>query len=357
MSELAFQPPLLSRTLSNIELQIRAERLLQRPRTLQEIPLILVPPPLLSLTQGSWLPPPELQYAIGAWLQEARLDDERLRIERWLIPHTPIYISNTPQGQQFFQLAKAIADIPFKTCIVPKNQNQGYWLKTLHYYWQAKGVVLAHRLLSVIADPLGEEGVLKDRLSDKNLECLRLSSAIDVACFHLLKQGEPYIQRWAKQNQIAYPFKAPGDLWLELLREDFRLIWQLGPGNQEEKILSKAKQRDHLAVRVRLLKESLWLKKVGKRQDYDLTEQEYLEYLQEAGWSGYWILALRSHQDKRQIEPYWNAYIQAFSEGKELAVDTFDWRKGQPFHRSASNRHRSVEATLDCLGYIHWTWA
>ncbi|MBD2023815.1 hypothetical protein [Leptolyngbya sp. FACHB-711] len=341
--------------LSQAELQTWAEQVFERPRTLQELPLILVPPNLLSLPTGHWKTSPAIQSAIQNWLEEAGLDDERLRLERQLIPHAPIYLPDTSEGQKFFRLAKAIADIPLNALILPKNQDQGYWLKTLHYYWQARGVVIAQQLLGVIPDPLGESGVLRERLSDQNLECLRLSSAIDIACLQLLTHGELYIQRWAKKNQVAYPFETPGDLFLELLREDFLVIWQLGPGNQEES-LSKAKQRDNLAVRVRLLRQSPWLNKQGNRQDYNPTEQEYLQYLQQAGWSGHWLLALRPHMYEQRIEADWEAYTRALSKGKELTVSLLDWLRGEPFARPMSNSHRGVEGTLDLLGYIRWIW-
>ena len=340
-------------TISESELQTWAEQRLQRPRALQEIPLIFVPPSHLDSIKRQRQKTPAIQSAIQTWLQEARLDDERLRIERRLIPHAPIYIPDTPEGQQFFKLAKAIADIPLNASILPKNQNQGFWFKTLHYYWQAKGVVLAQQLLGVIADPLGEDEVLKDRLSDKNLKSLQLSSATDIACFHLLTNGEKHIKRWAKENQIDYSFETPCDLFLALLKEDFLVTWQLGPGNSEKETLSKAKQRDNLAVRVRLLRQSPWLKETGEREAYDKTKQGYFEYLREAGWSGYWLLALLPYRYYQQLELQWESYIQAFSEGKELAVDTLDWLRGQPFHRSVSNFHRSVEGTLDLMGYIY----
>lgn len=357
MPEPTFQPSVPPLTLSDSELQTRAERLLERPKTLQELPLILVPPSLLSSPPERWIYASVVQAELQTWLEQARLEDERLRIERRLIPHTPIYLPDTPEGQQFFQLAKEIADIPLNTPIVPKNQNQGLWFKTLHYYWQAKGVVLAQRLLGVIVDPLGKDGVLTERLSDQNLEYLRCSSETEIACFQLLSHGENYIQQWAKEHSIAYPFETPRDLLLQLLREDFRVTWQLGPGNLEKKALPKAKQRDDLATRVRLLKQSPWLEKTRQRQDYSIVEQEYLQYLYQAEWSGYWILALRPHRYTPQIEPLWDAYVQSLVESEEQSVDTLDWLKGEPCYRPTSHVHRRVEGSLDLLGYIHWLQA
>lgn len=340
---------------SESELQTWAEQMLQRPRSLQELPLIFVSDSLLKLTEQRRRDAPTVQSAIQTWLQEARLDDQRLRIERRLIPHTPIYLPETPDGQQFFKFAQAIATIPLNAAVLPKNQNQGYWFKTLHYHWQARSVAIAQRLLGVISDPLGEDGALKDRLSDKNLEHLRLSSSVDVACFKLLTQGEGYIKAWAKENQIAYPFETPLDLFLQLLKEEFLITWQLGPGNSERQAVSKAQRRDNLAIRVRLLKQFPW-PETSSRPDYDLTEQKYLHYLEQAGWSGYWLLALRSHLYDSRIDSLWEAYVRSLSKTKEIAVEPLDWLNGEAFDRPVSNPHRSVEASLDLLGYIHWHW-
>jgi hypothetical protein len=217
---------------------------------LQELPLILVP---------TWPLPSLIEADIETWLKQAHLEDQRLRIERRVIPHTPILIPDTAKGQQLFNLAKAIADIPLEAAVFPTNQNQGYWFKTLHYYWQAQGVVIAQRLLGVISDPLAQDGVLTERLADQNLAFLRLSRDIDRACFRLLVRGSRWIKAWASKKNIPYPFKSPQELFLELLKERFLLMWQLGPLSSEKKPLSKAQQREHFAVRLRLLKQSPWL--------------------------------------------------------------------------------------------------
>lgn len=357
MSEFAFQPSVLPSTLSDSELQTLAERFLKRPRTLQELPLILVTPAFLNSLPDQWIYSPAGKAALQTWLEQARLEDERLRIERRLIPHTPIYLPHTPEGQQFFQLAKAISDIPLNTPIVPKNQNQGLWFKTLHYYWQAKGVVLAHRLLGVIADPLGKDGMLTDRLSNRNLEYLRSSSETEIACFRLLRQGERYIQQWAEDHEVDYPFETPVDLLLQLLREEFRVGWQLGPDNAEKEALSKTQQRNHFSAWVRLLKQLPWLEGTGQRPSYSIVKQEYLQYLDQADWSGYWLLALLPHQCKQQIEPLWKAYIQSLVKSKEHYVDTLDWLKGEPWYRPTSNVHLPVKGSLNLLGYIEWILA
>jgi len=237
---------------------------------------------------------------------------------------------------------------------VPKNQNQGYWLKTPHYHWQARGVVLAQQLLGVLSDPLATGGVLEAPLSDKNLKYLRLTRTIDIARFNLLTQGEPWLKQWSHKHQVAYPFDTPIALFLELLRAEFLILWELGPLNQEQKPQSKAEQRDNIAARVCLLKQSPWLKGTGLRQDYPSMELAYLQYLQEAGWSGYWLLALRPHGEDSQLETAWKSYVQALSKGKELSVDSLDWLNGEPWNRPVSNVLKRIEGILDGLGYIHW---
>lgn len=355
MHTYSFQPPPVNPNLSEAALQAWAEQCLPRPRALQELPLILVPSALLEAGADTWQSLPVIQAATKQWLQTARLDDERLRIERLLLPYTPIYFPDTPAGQQCFKLAQAISDIPLTAPIVPKNQNQGYWFKTLHYHWQARGVVLAQALLGVLSDPLVAGGVLKEQLSDKNLEYLRLGRAIDVACVNLLTRGEPWLKRWSQKEKVAYPFASPIDLFLALLRAEFRVTWEQGPLNQQQQPLAKAQQRDEVAVLVRLLKQSPWLKGTGLRQDYDSTDRAYHQYLQKAGWRGDWIRALRPHGEG-ELETAWTAYVQALSQGKELGVDSLDWLNGEPWNRPVSNVLKRVEATLDGLGYIHWSY-
>ena len=355
MLEQSFQPLSNRPNLTETELQARVERILQRPRAYQELPLILVPPYFRCLSDTT-LPLPRLvQTATQNWIEAARLEDERLRIERRLIPHTPILIPDTAKGRRFFKLAKAIADIPLNAAVIPKNQHQGYWFKTLHYFWQARGIVMAQQLLGVIPEPLGKNGVLNDRLAEKNLKSLHLSKAIDIACLQLLVHGGHRIRHWARKNNIPYPFKSPQELLLEILKKKFQLMWQIGPENPEKKPLSKAQQRDNAAALICLLDQAPWLKEEEEnRKDYSEADQEYLDYLQETEWAGHWLLALRPCSHERRIAKYWDSYIEALGKDKDLAVDILDWQNGRPFHRPVRNVSKTVEVTVDLLGYIVW---
>lgn len=96
----------------DIELQSLAERFIQPNKALQELPLILIPEYLLSLSFDMKRQHPLIRQSTQEWLEYAKKDDERLRIERQWIPHTPVYIPNTCKGKQFFKIAKVICDIP-----------------------------------------------------------------------------------------------------------------------------------------------------------------------------------------------------------------------------------------------------
>ncbi len=108
--------------------------------------------------------------------------------------------------------------------MVPENHNQACWTKTNQYYWQARGLVFAHRLFGVIPDPLRKGGVLERYLPETSLENLRLSSNLDLARYRLLLKGEPYIKTWAAAEGISYPFKSPLELFLQTLKDEFQIL-------------------------------------------------------------------------------------------------------------------------------------
>lgn len=275
-----FQAQSQKEYLCDIELQAIAKHCLQPTPALQELPLILVPEPMFSLPVERRQQNPAVRQAIQVWLDEAHLDDERLRIERRLIAHTPIYIPDTLKGRQFFNIAKAMGEIPLNAPVLPKNQNQGYWLKTLHYHWQAKGVALAYQLLGLMSDPIGKFGALGDRLPATGLHNLRCSRAIDFACWQILWQEWHIIQRWAAEHDIPYPFKHPFELFIELQKQDFLTLWKIGPESSDPEWLPKRAQRSDLAARVALLREGIW-EELPLLALPSKKKQEYLECLQE----------------------------------------------------------------------------
>jgi len=353
------------KNLYDTELQSLAERFIQPNQALQELPLILIPEYLLSLSFDMKQQHPLIKQSTQEWLDYAKQDDKRLRIERRWIPHTPVYIPNTCKGKQFFKIAKAIGDIPLNTPVIPKNQYQGYWLKTLHYYWQAAGVAFAYQLLGIIQDPLEEGGILNNRLPQSIIQTLKLTRNIDIALFRILVRGQRIIKTWARQNKISYPFNQPLELFLEILKQDFLVRWQLDPCNQDWQWITKQTQRDNILTRIYLLKEAIWKKSSPDNAGYCKRKEEYLDYLKQANtWNNNWVLAMQAQIDKNakynnHLEPYLEAYLTAVQEGKELFVDEFDWRSGKPYKKQVNSQQVTnspllVQGDVDPLGYIRW---
>ncbi|HEY9833840.1 MAG TPA: hypothetical protein V6D26_25035 [Stenomitos sp.] len=337
-----------------------AERIFQRQPALLELPLILVPEHLLHIPEEFRQQKAVVISALNRWMTRAKEEDFRLNVERPWIPTAEIYIPDTIRGKRFFKIAKAIGKIPTLD-VVPKNQNQAYWLLTLRYFWQARGVLFAHKLLGIIPNPIEEQGILLRYLPETSLKNLELITDIDLACFFLLVRGGRYIREWAATKKIRYPFKSPMDLFLKIQRQSFLMSWKVGPDNSEPAWLSNAQQRDNISARIRLLKKKRWLEPAAMRQPYLEMEQAYLDFLQKSDWYGYWLLALRDHFDEEQFEEkllsgHWQDYINALKAGKELFVSEFDWRGGQPYKTRTTSQVQRVEGFIDLLGYIHWRW-
>ncbi|BAY61184.1 hypothetical protein NIES22_12450 [Calothrix brevissima NIES-22] len=349
-------------TSSDVEFPSLTRRYIQAPEALQELPLILIPEHLLSCSVEIKQHHQFIQKAIQKWLKVAQRDDKRLRIERRLIPHIDVYLPDTQKGKQFFKIAKAIGDIPLTASVVPKNQNQGYWLKTLHYFWQARGVVIAQQLLGLIQDPLAEGGVLVNDLPESTINNLKLTREIDIACYQILLKGEENLKQWAIENNINYQFSNPLELFIEILKQDFLDAWHLGPSNQDSQWITKKTQRSNIVTRAYLLKEAIWQESSLDNAYYSKKKGEYLKYLQEAGWNAYWLLAMRSQLntwDNTHLEPYLEKYLNAFTKGRELFVNEFDWRSGEPYKKrenngKITNSTRKVKGTIDEWGHIIW---
>lgn len=321
-------------SISDEELHQRAERLLEKPKVLQDLVLIPVPLALLSLPLEQRRRSLVVQETLGEWEKQAREDDLRFGLEerRW-IPRVEIYIPNTPRGQQLIQIATAIGSIPLQVGILPKNQEQAYWLKTLHYFYQARGLLFAYKLLRGIPNPTGTKGILPQHFSTSIIRNLKLVTDVDIAEYQLINAGEPYLKTWMARRQQAYPFQQPLQLFLEIQKQTFLQEWELGPNNTDDWI-SIEDQKDLLSVRVFLLQQLMWVKskRIEKRGTYQEQEQRYLEFLQTNDWYGRLILALRPHSESTLEQP-WKQYVKAFRGGKTAYIDDFYWRKGLPYKR------------------------
>lgn len=182
------------------EIYALAKNLLEPPKTLLEMPLILISEDLFQTSEEMRRHLPQVKSSLNTWIAGAKADDECLRIDRRWIPFAETYLPNTPKGQTFFDLANSFGQIPMAAGIVPKNQNQGYWLKTLHYFYQARGILFAYKLLGVILNPIDKDGLFTQHLSSNNIRNLEWITDADIAGYELIEQGKGYIQQWASKK-------------------------------------------------------------------------------------------------------------------------------------------------------------
>jgi hypothetical protein len=333
----------------------------ERQPALLELPLILVPEYLFEIYEF-WKNSPIVIAALNEWITKAKEDDLRLNIERRWIPTAEIYIRDTRIGEKFFNIANAVGEIIPSVNIIPRNQNQAYWLKILHYYWQARGVLLAYKLFGVIPNPIAEQGVLCRYLPKNLIEDLDLLTNMDVAQLRLLVTGERYIRKWAARQKTPYPFNNALELFLEILKQNFLELWQLGPMNTDPNWLSNAQQRDNISALIRLLEKHPWLPGNPLRPPYAEMKQDYLKYLKNASWKDKWVVPLRKRFDKEQLtrkllSRRFSDYTQSLKGGKELFVSAFNWRGGQPYKTRATNQVQPVKGVVDRLMYIVLLWA
>jgi hypothetical protein len=209
-----------------------AKNVLEKPKVLQDLALISVPESLMLFPDEARQRSTIVQSALSVWEEHVREDDLRFGFEeRCWIPRIEIYIPDTPDGKKFFKIAKAIGDIPMQSNILPKNQEQAYWLKTLHYFYQARGVLFAYKLLGKIPDPIGAEGVFKQHFSESIIRNLNLITEVDIAEYKLIIEGESYFKAWILRRQEDYPFKHPFQLLLKIQKQAFCLFSRLRQGN------------------------------------------------------------------------------------------------------------------------------
>ncbi len=345
----------------------RTERFLNQFKALQELPLILTPEDFFDKQRELHAQLDGVKFTLNTWMSGARENDEMLRIEREFIPYIVIYIPDTSEGEKFFTIARAIGEIPMVTGVIPRNQNQGYWLKTLHYFYQARGVLFAYKLLGVISNPLGENGLFNKYLPETSIQNLELLTNVDLAEYNLIKNGEKYIQEWVGKKNIVYPFQHPFDLFLEIRKQAFLNGWNLGSGSHELEWLSVEDQKEIQAIRIRLLEQNPWIKGEEKRGLYSQREKEYIKFLKNHDWYGHFVLALRAQQQWNLTEE-WQEYTNRLKAAKSAYIDDFYWQRGQPYkakeiqvdrlpHKTRKIKTRQrVEGIVDDLGYIRWQW-
>jgi len=100
----------------------------------REVSKCLLEIPLIQLADIPLLKPAATNITLDGWMAEAFASDKQLGIVRERIPYAAVYIPDTPNSSEFFNLALAIREIP-KPPVPPQNHNQACWVKTNQYYW------------------------------------------------------------------------------------------------------------------------------------------------------------------------------------------------------------------------------
>jgi len=354
-----FQEPEWLQELNEIELQEMVMQNFEAPLCLKEIPLLLIPPYLLNFPDELKPSHPLIQAKLQTWLNRARQEDELYRVERRFIPHVPIYLPDNPKGRQFFRIAQAIASIPNELNAIPKNESQGYWLRTIRQFWQARGVILAYKLTGIIPNPIGKGGVLYPHLSERTAEEIHLLTEIDLALFKLLVRGQRIIKRWSLHHYKQYPFQQPLDLFLAILSESLQYYWESRPMNIGSTWETRQDQRAEIKDQISVLEEMIWVEQpFGKSDRLKRKCQDYVDYLQQSGWSGRWILALRSHPSV-PYHPHFDTaiyeWVKAIQHGQDLFVDLINWRGGQPYQKVSTNNPKLLKKYQALLGNLLWS--
>lgn len=195
------------------------------------------------------------------------------------------------------------------------------------------------------------------------------SAETNLARYRLIETGFSLIKTKAEAEKRCFAFNNPSELFLEVLKEEFETGWFLGPLDTDHQWQTKHIQRENIRARIRILKDQDWYNDSQvesqselrpRKLSYDEAKKQYLDYLKESDWSGYWLYVLYeqniSHVNS-QVDSLWTNYLDAFSKGQKTFIHDLDWRNGEAYKSYTTSKSRRVNAQFDGQGYIHWVWA
>lgn len=344
-------------SLSPFEQRVLIKRQFTCPPALQEIPLLLVPQRQLLLPKEQLQTCSEVISALKAWQQLAQQDDVRLLIRRLWIPFVEAYFPDTEAGRETDQIAKEIGAIPRQCCIIPTNQNQRFWLKTIHYLWQAKGLLFA-QMLSKLPNNLLQENIdrLRQHLSEQSFNNAIHIAETDLALYQTIVENFEYLKTNSFDRRQQQTFSTPWLLFKVIQEEICRTGWKIGPASSEINGISQDQQKEYLHTKSYLIENRSWLegKQVEKRlrRPYREDEAPFIAYLEQDGLYGQIILALRRKPYGAELEDY----AKSIRKHKDAYLDDLQWRNGQPYKYKVTSSPQPVDADVDCCGYIRWYW-
>lgn len=191
------------------------------------------------------------------------------------------------------------------------------------------------------------EQAISQMLPETALKNLQLETDAEKAVYDLIVTGEPLIRDWAKNEGIDYPFRNSQDLFLRFLKDKFQSSLSEKLFKPEPLWLDKRKQRAH---------HRQWLKFFADQFTGEAREFDYLNFLTEMEWEGYWILALWKHKNQPAFKKLWQAYLKTQRKLITLFDSELHWRKGIPYKTQRTSKILPIEAEIDKTGYITWYW-
>ncbi|NEQ29603.1 MAG: hypothetical protein F6K04_01170 [Leptolyngbya sp. SIO4C5] len=345
----SYQFPDRKNKFSDEEIQDLARRFFKTPKVLHDIVLVRVPIDDDNCPQVMRCRKEAQQESINHWQTKAREDDLCLRIERRWIPHKCVFVPDTEIGRKFQKMAVAIAQIPMQADVRPKNQNQAYWLKTQHYLYQARGLLMADEIFNSVVGNDHLRELLRNSVGLEETQKIEQLAAVDSALYQLIKAVTPKLcdetaccTIEAENNTLKF--------FVEIQKQTFIEGWNAGPENFEQTWVSLKDQEDYYLKQIR------FLRKLG--EPLLPREEIYLEEIAQTGQ--YWeVLSTAVLSDPWLFLDKYAKYIKALTAAKNAYISDISWHRGQPFKLERSQeramfkpRHRKCstikESECDC---------
>ena len=305
------------------EAYVLAQTRLTTPKVLCDLILVLVPAETLLALPSSQTLQRYQQSAFDAWHPQARYEDECLRIDRRWIPHRYIYLPDTEAGRSFQKIATLVGNVPINANVIPENKNQGYWLRTQHYVYQAQGLVIANALHPVLQGEQCPRTVIRGMIGAAEGNQLITAGTTQTALYRLLQAVE--VTSSAKLTSSQTPLKSTLQLFEEMQIQLFEHEWNLGPANNESVWIPLNKQKDWY------IKKTQILRKLGDGAALYTKEQDYIVELAQLGIYGQLIQAAAAQAQKvGKVEERYQAYVDALVRSKEASLHKISWVNGQP---------------------------
>ncbi|MDJ0596129.1 MAG: hypothetical protein QNJ72_40140 [Pleurocapsa sp. MO_226.B13] len=260
-------------------------------------------------------------------------------------------------------------------------------------------------------DKFDRRGLFCRHLPYKSVRNLIRSTEINLARYRLIEAGFSILKTKAEAEKLSFNFPNHTELFLKILRDEFKTAWLSNPLNDDYQCATKKTQIENLTAKIRILEGKEWetdnITTRGQFNFFRLKElpfnseatPQYLEYLKTNDWSSYWLYIfydlhkqLRSRNNgsvdrlneqrkhyarlaeenqwsdrfvseipPEHLEGYvymlWRDYLKIYKKHKNIFIDEFDWLAGSPNQSRTTNNRQQVKAQIDCRGYIHWVWA